>query len=59
MRRWWLRFTNLIRGRRAEQEMAREMGAHLALLQEDFEKRGMAPEEAALAARRAEVLDTN
>ncbi len=33
--------------------MAREIEAHLALLREDFEKRGMPPEQAALAARRA------
>ena len=53
MRRLWLRIANLFRGRRAEREMAREMAAHLALLQEDFERRGLPPEEAALAARRA------
>ena len=52
MRRTWLRFLNLFRRQHAEQEMAREMGAHLALLQETFEQRGMSPADAALAARR-------
>lgn len=53
MRRLWLRFANVFRGRRAEREMSREMNAHLALLQEDFERRGLPAEEAAIAARRA------
>jgi predicted permease len=33
--------------------MSREIAAHLALLQEDFERRGLSPQEGALAARRA------
>ena len=53
MRRFFLRFANLFRGRGAERELAREIEAHLALLQEEFERKGLAPEEAALAARRA------
>ncbi len=53
MRRLWLRFANLFRGGSAERELSREIAAHLALLREDFERRGMAPEEAELAARRA------
>ena len=52
MRRFFARLANLFR-RRAEHEMAREIESHLALLQEDFERRGLPPEEAALAARRA------
>lgn len=52
MRRAWLRFANLFRKADAEREMTREMEAHLALLQEDFERRGMSPADAALAARR-------
>ncbi len=52
MRRFLVRLANLLRGRRAESEMAREMEAHLALLREDFERRGLSPREAALAARR-------
>jgi macrolide transport system ATP-binding/permease protein len=53
MRRLWLRFANLFRGRHAEREMSREIEAHLALLREDFERRGMSSEEAGRAARRA------
>ena len=52
MRRLFLRFANLFRNRRAEKEMSREITAHLALLQEDFERNGMSPREAMLAARR-------
>jgi predicted permease len=53
MRRLFLRFTNLFRRGRAEREMSREIEAHLALLQEEFERQGMSVEEANLAARRA------
>jgi len=53
MRRFLARFANLFRRRSAEREMAREIESHLALLREDFERRGLSPEEAALAARRA------
>ena len=53
MRRFLARFANLFRRRRAEHEMAREIGAHLALLQDEFEGQGMSPQEARLAARRA------
>jgi len=48
-----LRLVNLFRGSQAERELAREIEAHLALLQEDFERGGMPPEEARLAAKRA------
>jgi hypothetical protein len=37
MRRFFARLGNLFRTRRAESEMAREIEAHLALLQEEFE----------------------
>ncbi len=53
LRRFWLRFANLLRPAAAEREMQREMNAHLALLQEDFERRGFSPEESRLAARRS------
>ena len=53
MRRFLHRLANLFRRRAAEREMAREIQAHLALLQEDFERQRLAPAEAALAARRA------
>jgi len=53
MRRFFLRFANLFRGRRAEGDLQREIDSHLALLREEFERRGLSPQEAALAARRA------
>src|SRR5579862_7387264 len=53
MRRFFARFANLFRGRRAELEMAREIEAHLALLQDEFENQGMAPQDARRAAKRA------
>ena len=53
MRRFLARLANLFRRRAAEREMTREIGAHLALLAEDFERQGLAPAEAAMAARRA------
>src|SRR6202041_415099 len=52
MRRFFLRLANLVRGGKAERELAREIEAHLALLEEDFERRGLTPEEARLAAKR-------
>jgi putative ABC transport system permease protein len=53
MRRFLSRLANLFRGQGAERELAREIESHLALLQDDFERRGLPPEEAKLAARRA------
>jgi hypothetical protein len=53
MRRFVARFVNLFRGRHAESELAREIASHLALLEEDFERRGLSPDEARQAARRA------
>ena len=38
---------------RAEEELMREIASHLALLEDDFQRRGMSVEEARLAARRA------
>jgi predicted permease len=46
-------FRNLFRNNRAEEELAREVVSHLTLLADDFERRGMSPEEAQLAAKRA------
>src|SRR5271166_6572220 len=53
MRRFFARLANLLRGQNAEHELAREIASHLALLQEEFEARGLSTEEAKLAARRA------
>ena len=52
-RRYLAKFCNLFRHRRAEQDLAREVAAHLALMEDDFLQRGMTPEEARVAARRA------
>jgi len=53
MRRFLAKAANLFGSRSAERELAREIEAHLALLQEEFEHRGLSPGEAKLAARRA------
>jgi predicted permease len=52
-RRTLARFRSLLANQRAEEDLAREVASHLALLADDFERRGMPPEEARLAARRA------
>jgi predicted permease len=44
---------NLLANKRAEEDLAREVASHLTLLTDDFERRGMSPEEARVAARRA------
>lgn len=53
MRRFAAKLANLFRSRSAERELAREIESYLAMLQEDFERRGLSPEDAKLAARRA------
>jgi hypothetical protein len=53
MRRFFLRLLDLLRRQTAERELAREIQSHWALLQDDFERRGLSREEAHLAARRA------
>ncbi len=53
MRRMLARFFNLFRWHTAERELDREIEAHLRLMQDDFERGGMPPEEALLAARRS------
>jgi predicted permease len=52
-RRIIARFRSLLANKRAEDDLAREVASHLTLLADDFERRGMSPEEARLAARRA------
>jgi len=42
---------NSLRPDRAEPDLARELGAHLVLMQDEYEGRGMNPEEAYRAAR--------
>ncbi len=53
LRRFGLRLVNLILPGRAERQLAREMDAHLALLQDKFERAGMTPDQARREARRA------
>lgn len=53
MRRFLLRLLNLGRSDGVERELAREIAAHLSLLEEQFLKRAMTPEEARRAARLA------
>jgi putative ABC transport system permease protein len=53
MRRWIARLANLFGGRRAERELAKEIESHLGMLTDDFERRGLTPQDARLAARRA------
>ena len=52
LRRLLARSRSLFRNDRAENELAREIVSHLALLAEEFERRGMSPNEARLAAKR-------
>ena len=52
-RRIIARLRSLLANKRAEEDLAREVASHLALLTDDFERRGMSPGEARLAARRA------
>jgi predicted permease len=53
IRRVAAKVAGLFRNKRTEAELAREIAAHLALLEDEFRARGMTAEEARLAARRA------
>src|SRR3984957_9263559 len=53
LRRVLLKLSRLFTNSRAEAELAREIAAHLALLEDDYLRQGMAPDEARRAARRA------
>jgi macrolide transport system ATP-binding/permease protein len=53
LRRMLAKLENLFGNQRAEQDLAREVASHLTLLADDFERRGMSPEEARIAAKRA------
>jgi predicted permease len=52
-RRIIAKLRSLVANQRAEEDLAREVASHLTLLADDFERRGMSPEEARLAARRS------
>ncbi|HEY7789701.1 MAG TPA: ABC transporter permease [Vicinamibacterales bacterium] len=43
----------LLRASHAERDLAREVASHLALIEEDYRRRGLSPQDARLAARRA------
>ena len=51
LRRILVRFYLLFANSRVEAELAREIGAHLALLEDEYLRQGMTPEEARRAAR--------
>jgi len=53
LRRFFLRSVSFLRAGRAEDDLAREINAHLALLEEQYVAAGMSAEEARWAARRA------
>jgi len=52
-RRIVAKLRSLLANKRAEDDLAREIASHLTLLADEFERGGMSPEEAQLAARRA------
>lgn len=52
LRRFFAKLWNLFRQSRIEQEVAREIACHMALMEEEFERRGMTPLEARWAAKR-------
>ena len=53
LRRFLLRLYTFLRPARAERELSREVAAHLRFLEEHYARRGMAADEARLAAWRA------
>jgi len=53
LRRTLLRLLTLFRRGRSERELAHEVDAHLGELQREFERRGLPPEDARVAARRS------
>ncbi|MGD0365476.1 MAG: ABC transporter permease, partial [Bryobacteraceae bacterium] len=52
-RRLFAKLKNLFRRAHAERELNREVSAHLTLLEDEFQSRGMSPDEARIEARRA------
>ena len=53
MKRFFLRLLSAVLPGRADDRLAREVASHLSLLEDEFQRRGMTPEDARLAARRA------
>lgn len=52
LRRFFLKLLGLFSNVHVEEELKREIAAHLALLEDDFRQRGMSEDEARIAARR-------
>jgi putative ABC transport system permease protein len=53
MRRFFLRLRSFLRNERVDEDLDREVAAHLALLEDEHRRRGLGEREAHLAARRA------
>ena len=53
LRRWLARLLDAELPGRAEADLSRELAAHLAMLEEEYRRRGMNPDDARVAARRA------
>src|SRR3954453_22732743 len=53
LRRWMRRLRNALFPGRAEREATREIAAHLQLIEDELLARGLSPEDARTAARRA------
>jgi predicted permease len=53
LRRWLARLLDAALPGRAEADLSREVAAHLAMLEEEYRRRGMDPDDARAAARRA------
>ena len=53
LRRIFLKFCMLFANSKVEAELTREIGAHLALLEDEYLRQGMTPEDARRAARLA------
>jgi hypothetical protein len=53
VRRLFLRLRSFLRPERDEPELDREIASHLALLEDEYSRRGLTTHEARLAARRA------
>ena len=53
LRRLFAKLASLIRRGHADHELDREVSAHLALLEDEFQSRGMTPDQARIQARRS------
>src|SRR5436309_11923500 len=51
MRRFLLRLINAVLPHRADPDLSRELASHLALLEDEYRRRGLAPDEARRTAR--------